>query len=738
MQANTSATRISAWRVCVVGFVLIGLLSSQAIAATLITGVNVVNKPDRVLISVSGTTPLKMMPFSSTIGRYLGFQFSGLLTPKGRLVKIYSGRIYNVRYSNFSVNPRIARIVVNTSSHLDYSTEWSEDKKQVEISVWKFDAKPEAKATAEVESAVVMDDTPKPALCTTGVERAISRIPQGSDPGNTVEPALKLTDKPVQVALLAPSIAQTPAPEVAEAEKTEKKVSLNFLGADINDVLKALSVQSGENIVASKDVKGEVTVSLSDVSLEQALNYVAKLSGYNYVKENGTYLVGSNLPTSSNSDLEFVWLQYANAEDVISLLKVRFPQLQVNLFGQTNQANNTKSESDKKDSLFSEYTWMREVPPSGSTIVLSGDPGDINDAKQLIAQVDDTIHKQKEAARKWINDKKREYYTAKYANPAQLAQTLTALLPNVSIGFAPANGWGLVGFKSAKTDEDGIPKVERDIRDPTAKASGKDESGGDTKSGDSKSSSQLTGATSRTLIIIGKEDAVERALTLAAELDIKAPQIKIEAKITSINKTGEEELGLDWSWDKISFTESPRNTWTRNATNFTATLDALVKNNNANILASPNLLCIEGEPGVFFVGDEVTYVSSVSASSSGEKTYQTDTAKAGVNLTVVSNVSKDGYITLYIHAEVSSLSLATQESVTLPTISRRYTDQVVRVKDGATIAIGGLIRQDEIENMSKIPLLGDLPFFGQLFRHKDKSSEKNEVVMFITASSTKD
>jgi type II secretory pathway component GspD/PulD (secretin) len=84
------------------------------------------------------------------------------------------------------------------------------------------------------------------------------------------------------------------------------------------------------------------------------------------------------------------------------------------------------------------------------------------------------------------------------------------------------------------------------------------------------------------------------------------------------------------------------------------------------------------------------------------------------------------------------LKLSVEQGVTLPVVSRRFTDHVVRVKDGATIVIGGLIRNDEIEQMSKVPLLGDLPFLGRLFRHTSKSSDHTEVVMFITASIVKD
>ncbi len=115
----------------------------------------------------------------------------------------------------------------------------------------------------------------------------------------------------------------------------------------------------------------------------------------------------------------------------------------------------------------------------------------------------------------------------------------------------------------------------------------------------------------------------------------------------------------------------------------------------------------------------------------------------GVQLSVVGNVSGDGYITLNLHPEVSVVKLDQTVvngvgALTLPTITRRYTDHVVRVRDGATIIIGGLINDQDITEMSKVPLLGDLPILGNLFRHTHKTKDHSEVVIFITASIVND
>jgi type II secretory pathway component GspD/PulD (secretin) len=260
-------------------------------------------------------------------------------------------------------------------------------------------------------------------------------------------------------------------------------------------------------------------------------------------------------------------------------------------------------------------------------------------------------------------------------------------------------------------------------------------------------------------VIVGDEQSVAKALEIAAQLDVKAPQIKIDAKISSINKSGEKKLGLQWEWGDLvvleGFTDFDKTTdmaptgdnkqnvrishkkMYRQPWDFAATLDALVTSGDAQVLASPSIVCLERNPGVFFVGDEVTYVQRVETTPTGQNIL-TDTKRVGVQMVVAGEINDDGYITLYLHPEVSTLKLSVEQGVALPIVSSRFTDHVVRVKDGQTIVIGGLIRSDEVEEMRKVPFLGDLPLFGQLFRHTQKTKDETEVVMFITASILQD
>ena len=807
---------------------------------------------------------MSLTPLASAAGRYVGFQFPCRLAARGRLVGVHSGGICNVRYSNFRSSPPITRIIVNSSKHLDYSTDWSPDRRRVEISVMKA-GQPVSKsarqrvsrsASQQVSAPETIKPLPAPTVapaapdpvgdapaaairpgsgCTSAaplrsateatrprftpeemaarvvaykliaeksrrpaaakaktpvavaanpgaseitspepkvrVMGMVETVPKTAENASPVEPAKATWEQAGQQTVaveVTPGMSNSPrvalAVPVRPKSDDTRKVSLNFLGADINDVLKAISVQSGHNIAAGKDVKGEVTLSLSNVSVDEAMDYVAKLSGYTYTYDNGTYLVAQkdslksmNSSKAASREMEFMWVQYSNANDVVNLLSARIPQLDVQLFARKGQTSEKKTTTVESKTLLEKSLSTSESPATADMLVLSGEAELIAEAKQIIAQIEESCRVQKEvqtiATRKWMDDKTRKIYRVNYANPREMINTITALVPAVAVGYAPSNDFELVTFKSAKGSEDEPAQVDREFINSTPSTSAQGDQGskqgqqgsskqgqqGNTQQGQQGNSEEkprdvLTRETnSRNLLIVGEDKSVEKALELAAQLDVKAPQIKIDAKITSINATGEKKLGLIWDWDKIAFGEVTGGAWKRGLTDFGATLEAIITDGNGQLLASPSMICLDRNPGVFFVGDKVTYIQRIETTATGQN-ITTDTKRVGVQLLVVGETNADGYITLYLHPEVSTLKLSSQQGITLPVVSSRFTDHVVRVKDGQTIVIGGLIRNDEIEEMSKVPFLGDLPLFGHLFRHKHKTKDHTEVVMFITAT----
>ena len=708
MGAKTVAKVVFIWRACLIVMVLTGFLCSAALADRQITGIDIKNKADRIVINVKGNCALRMNYIASSAGNFMGFQFPCKLAVKGRLVGIRSGRIHNVRYSNFSNRPMATRIVVNTWAHLKYSTQWSDDKREVEITVWKFGVKPTERLietkSVQITRALTAPVLKLPALV--DMQEPVVKV-LGSVEVESSEPAKLVAAVPTTKIDAKLPVAQriVAIPEQPKAAP-EKKVSLNFLGADINDVLKALSVQSGRNIVASKDVTGNITISLSNVSVEQALDYVAKLSGYSYSISDNTYLVGTKDSvralgdgSGEESKIEVVQVVYANVDDVVSFLEKEYPQLKF-----------TKgSGSSKKD----EKSEASSIPVRGGLIILSGPEGMIGQAKALVAQIDESM-------KSLMGEVSSEVYHVKYVDPIQLVAAIMASVPGVVAVPAPVDGFTLTAPGSISVGAGGGATIQQGA------APKKEE------------------AKPQSLIISGASANVAQAIKIAEALDIRCPQIKIDAKVTSLTKNGEKKLGLSWEWSdftkledsdaKVNYGAGLKH-WARQPWDFAATLEALITEGEGTLLAAPTLICLEGKPGVFFVGDEVRYVVMIQQTATGQNV-TTETANVGVQLRVIGDVSPDGYITLNLHPEVSVLKLDfnAEAQVALPIITRRFTDHIIRVKSGETIVIGGLIRDEELDDLSKVPILGDLPFFGHLFRHRHKVTSHSEVVMFITAS----
>jgi type II secretory pathway component GspD/PulD (secretin) len=267
----------------------------------------------------------------------------------------------------------------------------------------------------------------------------------------------------------------------------------------------------------------------------------------------------------------------------------------------------------------------------------------------------------------------------------------------------------------------------------------------------SGSKSDLTGPS--ILLLTGTAQDIAKGLEVLSKIDVQPKQLLFEAKVTEISNTDVNDLGLNWTFNNASTsigevapasgtTQFPGQilkfgTFARTPITDLAdvSLDALITNGKAKLLADPNIGAIDGYPAQVFIGDTINYVQSVTSSTTGENV-TTASVEVGITLRVIGKCDSDGYITLNIHPEVSSISqwVTNPAGGQLPDIATRYADTTVRVKDGDTIAIGGLIQENDLINIQKVPILGDLPFFGALFRDNKINKNKDEVVFFLKTS----
>ena len=238
-----------------------------------------------------------------------------------------------------------------------------------------------------------------------------------------------------------------------------------------------------------------------------------------------------------------------------------------------------------------------------------------------------------------------------------------------------------------------------------------------------------------------QEQALHQAINI---LDKKVQQITLEAKVVSLNKEDSEALGVNWQWSQIPAQRKSENSNSEKQTDdtlggvirfghnyeirFAATLDALVSKGKANILATPKLTTLPGKEATIFIGDNIPVITE--KIENGTTTQSTTFVDAGIKLKYIAQVTADNTVNAVVHTEVSTPTLVSE--LKNYKISTRQANTNVRLKNGETLIIGGLIGEEEIKNISKIPLLGDLPILGNLFKHTAMRKSKTEVIIFLT------
>ena len=264
------------------------------------------------------------------------------------------------------------------------------------------------------------------------------------------------------------------------------------------------------------------------------------------------------------------------------------------------------------------------------------------------------------------------------------------------------------------------------------------------KSGGGDGGKGEAGLASHTVILVGAQDVVTQALALAAKLDQRRAQVKISVRITDVSLDSLKDLGLQWTFGNESITESQPHglsfgSFTRSPLSIGATISALEQNNRAKLLAAPSLSLLDGEHGYILIGDRLLYPTLIGYTQAQTPIFDKAEERVGIYMQVAAQITPDGEVTLTIYPQVSLVTSYLQvNGASYPQISTREQQTTVRVKDGENIVVGGLIRDEEIENIQRVPGLSKIPFFGELFTNRHKTRLRSEVVIVITPEIQKD
>ena len=172
---------------------------------------------------------------------------------------------------------------------------------------------------------------------------------------------------------------------------------------------------------------------------------------------------------------------------------------------------------------------------------------------------------------------------------------------------------------------------------------------------------------------------------------------------------------------------------------FQATLHAIAKAGKVEVLSRPSVLARDGQPATILVGQQVPLITGVSYTAVGSSTIPINNVTytpVGIQVNVTPYISQDGFVEMIVTPQDSEIDPTLTEpiaaGVEAPVIDTRTADTVVVTPDGEPVVIGGLMMNNKASSANKIPILGDIPVLGQLFKHKMDSNTKNELMIFLT------
>lgn len=561
-----------------------------------------------------------------------------------------------------------------------------------------------------------------------------------------------------------------------------KLVTLDYVNAEVTDVIRALSAQSGVNVVLNPSVKGQITVHLRQKTVEEAMTVITNAAGLGAKKINDTYVIAPRAEMRQTMErlgqTRRITLEHLTAQNAADMVQNAFADLTarpqgkaVQLIGAPEdldaaqkliQQNDAVSPDEEKvsEKIILKFRGPKEasssltkilpgltVEPAGNALVIGGTRPQVEMARRSLEMIDVA----------GTPDADSRVYTIKYASAPQLIRLLQQAVPEVLVisgpesyappkpAFSPISG-KFVGFdvSAAGENRDGTtgPGGAGALLTPPIPGGG---TGGD------KEFASTTGPINKnalSLLLRGQPNVLEQAMKVLALMDTPPVQMTVEAKIVDTSPEYTANIGVEWKWNPFEFIERPKQSggatpdtrplpvgplgfgdYGRVQFNPTATLNALITDKKAKLLANPSITVINDQDASIFIGDTLRFQALAQSAPTTGAVYTVVEVPVGIILLVHPRVNDDGHITLRVRPVVSTVGNFVNG---LPQTSAREAETTVRVKDGDTLVIGGLIREEDSRTITKVPLLGDLPLVGKLFRNDLRNKRRSEIMVFLT------
>ncbi|MDD5456965.1 MAG: type II and III secretion system protein [Candidatus Margulisbacteria bacterium] len=240
---------------------------------------------------------------------------------------------------------------------------------------------------------------------------------------------------------------------------------------------------------------------------------------------------------------------------------------------------------------------------------------------------------------------------------------------------------------------------------------------------------RISNSSSKKIVMaLGDKNDLDRFELFLKKIDTARPNIKYSTQLIEINSNELRKMGMDWQ----EYANQIKMSELKGIKQFFEQLSFLIKTGEAKILANPEITSIIEEEACIKVGERIPYALPVDYSSS-KSGWQLQYIDAGIQLKIKGKIVSDNIINTHIFTAISNIK---EWKATIggeyPVLSSREVDLLCQIKDGETIILGGLTNSNQRTNVSKLPLVGDLPFVGQLFQVQTVENEETEVIFLLT------
>ncbi|HOW34789.1 MAG TPA: secretin N-terminal domain-containing protein [Candidatus Omnitrophota bacterium] len=457
-------------------------------------------------------------------------------------------------------------------------------------------------------------------------------------------------------------------------ERLARKITLDVRDMNIVDVIKFLALKGDFNVVTSKSVGGRATLYLKNVTIKDVLDIILISNNLAYQLQNDIAYI------MSDAEFEATYGKKYNDKSEVAIVRLSYAKPSYVL----STLDNIKSSLGK--------------------IIIDEDTGSV-----VMIDTPQTLAEMKKALERMESPMETYVYTLQYAKADVVAEKLRP-----------------------RVDANAVGSIVADER-----------------------SNQLV-----VRALPGRKEEIE---ALIKSLDSKTKEVLIDARVMQVVFKPTFDAGIDWD---LNFKDSPdkelqkltfKNVFLNesaltssnplysafgkvavgniNIDHFQASLRALKQVSDTKILASPKLLVTNNEEASIHVGDTVPYIIST-VSGTGDTAIVGEDVRfvdVGLKLAVTPTINDDGFVTMRLKPEISTV-VAKIESKGggIPQINKTEVTTTVMVKDGISVILAGLKKDDKVSTKKGLPVLMDIPFLGYMFGATSSSITRTEIIIFIT------